>query len=97
MSTTQSVPNTEFYEQFMNSLFEIHVDRFLIGCGRPDKQRVRPEAKMVVTTVMTVLCSVGLAFYLRFLVALCTGVQTPADLLPSSNATRVSRVRNSQH
>jgi hypothetical protein len=66
MSTTQSVPNTEFYEQFMNSLFEIHVDWFLIGCGRPDKQRVRPEAKMVVTTVMTVLCSVGVAFYLRF-------------------------------
>jgi hypothetical protein len=26
---------------------------------------------MVVTTVMTVLCSVGVAFYLRFLVALC--------------------------
>ena len=71
MSTTQSVPNTEFYEQFMNSLFEIHVDWFLIGCGRPDKQRVRPEAKMVVLTVMTVLCNVGVAFYLRFLVALC--------------------------
>jgi hypothetical protein len=71
MSTTQSVPNTEFYEPFMNSLFEIHVDWFLIVCGRPDKQRVRPEAKMVVTTVMTVLCSVGVAFYLRFLVALC--------------------------
>ena len=71
MSTTQSVPNIEFYEPFPNSLFEIYVDWFLIMCGRPDKQRVRPEAKMVVITVMTVLCSVGVAFYLRFLVALC--------------------------
>lgn len=71
MSTTQSVPNIEFYEPFMNSLFEIHVDWFLIVCGRPDKQRVRPRAKMVVLTVMTVLCNVGVAFYLRFLVALC--------------------------
>ena len=26
---------------------------------------------MVVLTVMTVLCNVGVAFYLRFLVALC--------------------------
>ena len=71
MSTTQSVPNIEFYEPFMNSLFEIYVDWFLIMCGRPDKQRVRPEAKMVVLSVMRVLCSVGVAFYLRFLVALC--------------------------
>ena len=71
MSTTQSVPNIEFYEPFTTSLFEIHVDWFLIVGGRPDKQRVRPEAKMVVLTVMTVLCSVGVAFYLRFLVALC--------------------------
>jgi len=29
------------------------------------------KAEMFVTTVMTVLCTAGIAFYVRFLVALC--------------------------
>jgi len=32
---------------------------------------VQPDAAMVAMTIMAVLCSVGVAFYLRFLVALC--------------------------
>jgi len=32
---------------------------------------VQPEAAMVAITGMTVLCTVGVAFYVRFLVALC--------------------------
>jgi len=76
MSTTQSVPNTEFYEQFMNSLFEIHVDWSLIVCGRPDKQRVGCDygddgavlrGRRVFPTVSGCIVQ---------------GVQTPADLLP---------------
>lgn len=36
--------------------------------GRADD---RPEARMVVTAIVTTLCTAGIAFYLRFLVALC--------------------------
>jgi len=96
MSTTQSVPNIEFYEPFMNSLFEIYVGRFLIVCGRPDKQRVQPEAKMVVITVNGAALR-GRRVLPKVSGCLVQGVQTRADLLTSSNATRVRRVRNSEH
>jgi hypothetical protein len=41
---------------------------------------------MVVMTVMTALCPVGVAFYVRFLVALYQGVQTLTDLLSGASA-----------
>jgi len=96
MSTTQSVPNIEFYEPFPNSLFEIYVDWFLIMCGRPDKQRVRPEAKMVVLSDEGAVLR-GRRVLPKVSSCLVQGVQTRADLLTSSNATRVRRVRNSEH
>ena len=58
----------------MNLLFEIYGLSYPIILVSDFQQRVRrdpkPEAEMLVTAAMTVLCTAGVAFYTRFLVAL---------------------------
>ena len=63
------------YEQITIVLFEIY--EFSCSTGLSDSRSVfgrwNPslEAEMFVTAVMTVLCMAGIAFYVRFVVALC--------------------------
>jgi hypothetical protein len=67
--------NAGLYEQFMNLLFEIYVSEYPMTWVRDPTpvlgERSTPEAGMVVRTIITTLCTAGIAFYLRFLVALC--------------------------
>ena len=67
---------THLYEELMNPLFEIYgfvypmnwVRRFQVKFQRWD--RSGREAEMFVMAAMTVLCTAGIAFSIRFLVAL---------------------------
>jgi hypothetical protein len=64
-----------FYEHFMTRLFKNYAPFCLMvldGQLGPTSMLVfKPEADMLVKTVLTVLCMAGFAFYVRLLVALC--------------------------
>ena len=95
MSTTQSVPNTEFYEQFMNSLFEIHVDWFLTVCGLTRQAASSAGGKKGCDYGDDGAVLRGRRVLPTVLVALCKECKHQRICyLPSSNATRVSRVRD---
>ena len=53
----------------MNFLCQIYADRFSMLVGKSGKHELL-ELAMLVTVSMTILCALGVAFYLQFLIAL---------------------------
>jgi hypothetical protein len=78
------------YGLLMNALFEtygssyrIGVERFRFSNGKP-----RQEVRMAVTTFMAMLCLAGIAFCVRFLVALGKECKAPSPSLLAGPAYR---------
>ena len=58
----------------MNLLFELYAFSYpmsWVGSSRERFREAYPEAGMVVITVLTSVCTIGIAFYVWFLAALC--------------------------
>jgi len=79
------------YGLFMNVLFEtygssyrIGVERFRFSNGKP-----RQEVRMAATALMTMLCLAGVAFCVRFLVALGKECKTRSTSLLAAPAYRL--------
>jgi hypothetical protein len=63
------------YEQFMNRLFELYGFWYPMNClvivGSQRSSSESAESAMFATTAITLLCTAGIPFYVRFLIALC--------------------------
>jgi hypothetical protein len=71
-SASEGFPIELFYELFTNLLFENYEPGYpMVMAIQDDRERESAEIGMLLTSFITMVCTAGTAFYLRFLFALC--------------------------